>query len=98
MFTPNMQAFNEAMSSVRVSVEWLFGDVLNSFKFLDFKNNLKLGLSAVGKYYIYSDWKRHILVGLVNSVPLALWLNKYLMQIVSRRFDDPKQSCKMPFT
>ena len=56
MFTPNKQVFNEAMSSVRVSVEWLFGDVLNSFKFLDFKNNLKLGLSAVGKYYIYSDW------------------------------------------
>ena len=52
MFTPNMQAFTEAMSTARVSVEWLFGDVLNSFKFLDFKNNLKLGFSAVGKYYI----------------------------------------------
>lgn len=52
MFTPYMPAFSEAMSSVRGSVEWLFGDVLNSFKFLDFKNNLKLGLSAVGKYYI----------------------------------------------
>ena len=51
MFTPNIQAFG-AMSFVRVSIEWLFGDVLNSFKFLDFKNNLKIGLSAVGKYYI----------------------------------------------
>ena len=29
VFTANMDAFNEAMSSVRVSVEWLFGDVLN---------------------------------------------------------------------
>lgn len=35
MFTPYMPAFNEAMSSARVSVEWLFGDVLNSFKFLE---------------------------------------------------------------
>lgn len=32
IFTPYMPAF-EAISSVRVSVEWLFGDVLNSFKF-----------------------------------------------------------------
>ena len=29
------------MSSVRVSVEWLFGDIVRSFKFLDFKNNFK---------------------------------------------------------
>ena len=43
-------------------------------------------------------WKRHILVALVNTVPLALWLSRYLMQIISRRFDDPKQSCKTPFT
>lgn len=33
IFTPYMPAFNEAMSSVRGSVEWLFGDVLNSFNF-----------------------------------------------------------------
>ena len=37
------------MSEVRVSVEWLFGDILNYFKFLDFKKNLKIGLNAVGK-------------------------------------------------
>ena len=40
------------MSTVRVSVEWVFGDIINYFKFLDFKKNLKIGLSAVGKMYI----------------------------------------------
>ena len=40
------------MSSVRASVEWVFGDIINYFSFLDFKKNLKLGLSAVGKMYI----------------------------------------------
>lgn len=50
--TPDMQLFNKSMSRVRVSVEWTFGDIVRSFKFLDFKNNLKLGLSAVGKMYI----------------------------------------------
>ena len=40
------------MSKVRVSVEWVFGDIINYFKFLDFKKNLKVQLSAVGEMYI----------------------------------------------
>ena len=40
------------MSEVRVSVEWIFGDIINYFKFLDFKKNLKISLSAVGKMYV----------------------------------------------
>ena len=50
--TPLMEAFNASMSSVRISVEWLFGDVINYFKFLDFKKNLKIGMSRIGKMYI----------------------------------------------
>ena len=50
--TPRMEMFNDSMSSVRVSVEWLFGDILNYFKFLDFKKNLKISLSSVGKTYV----------------------------------------------
>lgn len=50
--TPQMGAYNKAMSTVRVSVEWIFGDIVNYFKFLDYKKNLKIGLSAVGKMYI----------------------------------------------
>lgn len=30
------------MSKVRVFVEWVFGDIINYFKFLDFKKNLKV--------------------------------------------------------
>jgi hypothetical protein len=50
--TPAMQNFNRAMSSVRVSVEWLFGDITNYFRFIDFKKNLKIGMSSVGKTYL----------------------------------------------
>ena len=50
--TPEMEMYNKAMSAVRISVEWLFGDIVNYFKFLDFKKNLKLSLSAVGKMYV----------------------------------------------
>ena len=50
--TPRMVDFNKSMSAVRTSVEWLFGDITNYFKFLDFKKNLKVGLSQIGKMYI----------------------------------------------
>ena len=50
--TQQMEDYNKAMNEVRVSVAWLFGDIINSSKFLDFKKNLKIGLSSVGKMYI----------------------------------------------
>lgn len=68
VLTQDMQAFNEAMSSVRVSVEWLFGDVSNYFKFIDFKKNLKLGLSAVGKFYIVSALFSNMLTCLYGNL------------------------------
>ena len=32
--TPDMEAFNQSASGVTVSVEWIFGDVIKSFKSL----------------------------------------------------------------
>ena len=52
VLTLHQQEFNKSMSNARVSVEWVFNDIINCFKFLDFKKNLKVGLSAVGKMYI----------------------------------------------
>ena len=43
--------YNKAMSEVRVTVEWLFGIIKNYFKFIDFKKEMKLCLSTVGKVY-----------------------------------------------
>ena len=49
----NLQkGYNTAMSNVRVSVEWLFKEILTYFAFVDFKKNLKKGLSAIGKMYV----------------------------------------------
>ena len=50
--TPLQDEFNKAMSKVRVSVEWIFKEIIRYFAFLDFKKNLKLQLSAVGKMYL----------------------------------------------
>lgn len=49
---PAMEAFNESMSKVRTSVEWVFGDIVRSFKFMDFKKNLKIGFNNDGKMYV----------------------------------------------
>jgi len=50
--TPVENEWNKQMSKVRISVEWIFGDIINYFKFLDFKKGLKLRQSPVGKMYI----------------------------------------------
>lgn len=52
ILTPMMEEYNAKINSVRVSVEWLFGNIINDFKFLDFKKNLKIGMSSVGKMYL----------------------------------------------
>lgn len=63
----NMRNFNRAMSRLRVSVEWLFGDVSNYFKFIDYKNNLRIGMSAVGKQYIVSALMRNAITCLYGN-------------------------------
>ena len=65
--TPQMQANNAAMSGVRTSVEWLFGDIINYFKFLDFKKNLKIQLSSVGKMYVVCAILRNALTCLYGN-------------------------------
>ena len=70
VLTPAQQDFNTSMSTVRSSVEWIFGDIVNYFKFLDFKKNLKIGLSAVGKMFVtcaLMQNARSILYGSVTS-------------------------------
>ena len=62
-----MQNFNESMSKVHSSVEWIFGDIINYFKFLDFKKDLKLDLSPIGKMYIVCALLRNALTCLYGN-------------------------------
>ena len=68
VLTEEMKEFNKAMSSVRISVEWLFGDVANYFKFIDYKKDLKIGMSSVRKQYIVSALFRNILSCLYGNL------------------------------
>ena len=62
-----MVNFNKSIGTIRISVEWLFGDILNYFKFVDFKKNLKIGLQSVGKIYMVSTLRRNALTCLYGN-------------------------------
>ena len=87
--TPIQSAWNESMSKVRVSVEWIFGDIINYFKFLLLLLRLQLrslskGVPSshlkkdqrliLGHTCIYS-WKRHVLCYAVFGFTRDRWLN-----------------------
>ena len=43
-------------------------------------------------------WRRHLLVAIANTVPLAIWTSGNLFTVVHGRFNEPSsQPCKMPF-
>ena len=71
--TAEMEMFNKSMSEVRVSVEWMFGEISTYFKFLDFKKNLKIELSSVGKMYIVSALLRNALTCLYGNQTSAFF-------------------------
>ena len=62
-----MEQFNKSMSYLRSSVQWIFGDIVNYFKFIDFKKTQKIGLSTVGKTYTVSALLRNALTCLYGN-------------------------------
>ena len=65
--TDEVKAYNASMSAVRFFVEWLFGDIINYFKSLDLKKNLKIDLSSIGKMYIVSALLQNVLTCLYGN-------------------------------
>ena len=53
--TPQMELYNKSMNEVRVAVEMLFGNISNYFKFIDFKRQMKVNLSPLGKIYFVGE-------------------------------------------
>ena len=69
---PLENEWNKVGSSVRVSVEWVFGDVTSYHKFLDFCKNKKIQLSAVGKMYIVCALLQHVRLYFYGNSTLSL--------------------------
>ena len=50
--TEEMNAFNKALSSDRISVEWLFAEIVKYFKLVYFKTAMSIRLSSIWKICI----------------------------------------------
>ena len=46
---------NRQLSKIRAAVEWQFGKVIALFPFVDFKQNGKIPLQPIGKYYLMAS-------------------------------------------
>ena len=62
-----MYEYNRAMSSVQVTVEWLFGKIVKYFKFTNFKCQQSISLSPVGKIYIVCAILQNALTCIYNN-------------------------------
>ena len=74
--TPAQERFNQSMSDVRAIVEWSFGKITTYWAFTDFKKNLKIGVSAVGKQYLvrsFMSWHNWSSSSYSASMPEAFF-------------------------
>ena len=75
-------------TSVPLVIEWFFTSVSLAIQ-TRYQN---IAIMAVWR----RQWKRHILVAVVNVFPVALWTSGNLLVVIRHRFDN--QDCKVPFT
>ena len=79
-------------TSVQLVIEWFFTSVSLAIE-TRYQN---MAVMAVWR----RRWKRHILVALVNTLPLAVWNSACLLTVLRARYYNVivKPPCKMPFT
>lgn len=85
-----------AVSEVRVSVKWMFGCIKTYIKFIDFKKQLNIGLSLVGKLLwtvtkcphmlLWEHCFRNFLVGPANSHRLFCIDRSYRLTIFFKKY------------
>ncbi|XP_068676579.1 uncharacterized protein [Montipora foliosa] len=80
------------LTAVPLIIEWLFTSMSLAIE-TRYQN---LAVMAVWR----KDWRRHILVAVLNIVPLAVWTSQNLFDLAYSRFKDPLRQfpCKMPFS
>ncbi len=79
-------------TSATLVIEWFFTSVSLAIE-TRYQN---MAVMAVWR----KQWKRHILVAIVNVFPVAISTSVSLLVIVHARFNEPltSQPCRMPFT
>ncbi|XP_068676949.1 uncharacterized protein [Montipora foliosa] len=80
------------LTTVPLAIEWLFASMSLAIE-TRYQN---LAVISVWR----KDWRRHILVAVLNVLPLAVWTSQSIFTLVQARFKDPlhQVSCKIPFS
>ena len=80
------------LTAVPLVIEWLF----TSISLVIETRYQNLAVMAVWR----KEWRRHILVAVLNVLPLAAWASPHFLTVVQARFKDylHQGSCKMPFS
>ena len=95
VLTQQMKDVNYSMSAIRSS-EWLSSNVINHFKFLDFKENLKIGLSSVGKMYVISALLRNAITCLYRNTTSSFFLlTLQIFRIISLKLLFTNKLCQL---
>ena len=78
-------------TSVQLVIEWFFTCLSLAIE-TRYQN---MAVMAVWR----SKWKRHILIAVVNAVPVAFWTGGNLFNVIRGRFNETSNHpCKMPFS
>ena len=73
--------YNQIMSSVRITVKWGFGAIIEKRKFLDFQQSIKIFECLVAQYYIIAGFLCNLRNCLVGSKPQS-YFNAQQLTIV----------------
>ena len=88
-FFPLLQSF-AIYTSVQLAIEWFFTSISLAIE-THYQN---MAVMAVWQ----RRWKKHILVAVVNAVPIAIWASGTMLNVRSLFNDVIIEPCKMPFT
>ena len=77
-------------TAVPLAIEWFFSSVSIAIE-TRYQNR---PVMAVWRRH----WKRHLVVALINSLPIAVWSCSSLLIVLEGKFANVKDYCAMPFT
>ena len=77
-------------TTVPLAIEWFFSSVSIAIE-TRYQNR---PVMAVWRKH----WKRHLVVALVNALPICVWTSTSLLIAIKGRFSNIRDYCEMPFT
>ena len=86
--------FNRQMSSVQITVEWGFGDVVEKWKYLDFRSRMKIFEMPIAEFYTNGAFLRSICNCLYGNKTqqyfgaVLLMIDEYLDLILEETTDE----------